>query len=212
MKIFCVDKNGRLDVEQKDAVVKILKKGGVVVLPTDTSYGLAALINKPAAVKKVFSLKGREKNKVSSIVVRSKAQALQYGRISPRITKLWAEFLPGALTLVVQAKKKIKLVTAADDTIAIRRINTPVVNQLLKALPAPVTITSANKSGQKGIYSFKGFLAQYKQSQLPAAFIDAGDLPKGAVSTVVKLTGKIDILRPGKIPATKIKKVLWPKK
>lgn len=208
MKVFVLNKEGRLSANDKAEIVTMLRQGQVIVVPTDTSYGLAALVSNQKAVEKVFRLKGRAKQKTVSIAVRSREQALEYGRISCKSTKLWRAFLPGPLTLVVESKIKRAYLVRHDNTVAIRRLATKSVNQLLRDLPAPITITSANRSGKKDIYSVEQFKAQYRGKTLPDAFINAGKLPKSELSTVVKVNDRMEIVRQGAISRKQIEKAL----
>lgn len=209
MEVFTLNDKKQLSQQDLQKVLALLNKGKVIVVPTDTSYGMAALINKKKAVKQVFSLKGRGKQKTSSIVVKSRSQASEYGRISCKPTRLWKAFLPGPLTLVVQSKiPKQEYIVRQGGTIAIRRIATPIVNQLLRKLSAPITITSANRSGKKDIYTLEQFCVQYKNKPKPAAFIDAGTLKKNPPSTVVAAFDTLEVFREGPISSNQIKKAL----
>jgi L-threonylcarbamoyladenylate synthase len=208
MNVFKLNKEKKLEKPDLQEAVSVLKKGGVVIVPTDTSYGMAALVTSKKGVAKVFKLKGRGKQKTSSMVVKSRAQALEYGRISCKPTALWKAFLPGPLTLVVEAKKKLDYITRKDKTVGIRRIDTPVVNQLLKQLPGPLTITSANRSSKPDIYSLRQFSVQYKNKTHPEIFLDAGALKKRKSSTVVACHDTIEVLREGPISANQISKAL----
>ena len=119
-----------------------------------------------------------------------------------RSKAIWRAFLPGPLTLVVWSKvKKLPFIRRDDNTIALRYIPTPVVNQLLRVLDVPVTITSANRGGKEDVYSLEEFKKQYKNGTLPEAFIDAGKLKKQKPSTVVSaLKGEeVVVLRKGPI-------------
>src|SRR5690606_538723 len=179
MKRFTLNKLGRLAGKDLAQVVSLLRRGEAVVLPTDTSYGLAVRVDRPGALKNAFSLKGRARAKTVSMAVRSKAQANAYGRFSNEVETLWKAFLPGPLTLVLPSRKRrFPYVRREDGTIAIRYLPTPCVKQILTKLPVPISITSANKSGMQDIYSHEQFLRQYQRGKLPAAFVDAGRLPK----------------------------------
>lgn len=211
MKIFKLQDDAKLTKQDRDEVAAILKKGGVAVVPTDTSYGLAAMVNHKKALARLFKMKGRVKEKTASMAVRGRSQALEYGVISCKPTALWKKFLPGPLTIVVASKKKnLPYVRRGDGTIAVRCVPTEVVHQLLRVLPAPVTITSANRAGKKDIYSLEDFSSMYKSGMLPDVFIDAGRLKKREPSTVVKaVKGQdIEILRPGPISKAQIFKAL----
>lgn len=199
-----LDKSKKISDADLRRIVSVLQKGDVVVLPTDTSYGLAGLVSKPKAVKKVFDIKGRPTKKTVSFVVRSMAQAKEYGRISCKPTKVWKEFLPGPLTLVVEAKdkgKNIPMITRKEDnSVAVRYIDTPVVMQILRKLDAPLTITSANVSDKPDIYSFEEFERQHKKNKHQAKFfVDAGKLEKNKPSTIVSFIDGVQVLRSGKI-------------
>lgn len=202
MKVFRLKQDDKLTTADLKEAAAILKRGGIIVVPTDTSYGLAALINKPASVQRVFSLKGRSSKKTVSMAVRSKAQAGRYARFSAAHEKLWKDFMPGPLTLVMDARiRKLHPLLVKNGTLAVRLVPTPAVNQLLRSIGVPITITSANKSGRGDIYSYREFMKHYKHSPLPNAFIDAGQLKRAKPSTVVRISdnGKVDILRQGPV-------------
>lgn len=211
MEVIKISRDGKLDKQDLSKVIKVLNKGGVIVVPTDTSYGLATRIDKQKGLEKVFFLKGRDKKKSVSMAVRSRAQALKYCVISCKPATLWKEFLPGPLTMVVLSKKnKMPYLQREDGTIAIRQVPTPLISQLLKALPVPVTITSANKAKKKDMYSLKEFNAQYKKAPFPDIFIDAGTLPKRIPSTVVSVKKKepVHVIRKGPISEKQIMRAL----
>lgn len=207
MMIFSLNERKKLSKADLLHASALLDKGGVLVIPTDTSYGLAARVDRPAAVKKVFALKGRSAEKSVSMVVSSQTQANLYGVISCKPKALWKAFLPGPMTLVVWSrKKKLPFLRREDGTIAIRQVPTPVVNQLLRATGVPLTVTSANRSGKDDVYSLEAFQTQYKNGTLPVGFIDAGRLKKRPPSTVVraKKGEPVEVLRRGPISQKKI--------
>ena len=211
MEIIKISSGAKLNKEELSQVTKVLNKGGVIVVPTDTSYGLAARIDNQKGLEKIFILKGREKKKSISMAVRSRAQALKYCVISCKPIALWKEFLPGPLTLVVWSKKKtLPYLQREDGTIAIRQVPTAMIDQILRALPVPITITSANKSGKGDIYSLKEFKAQYKKAPFPDIFIDAGRLKKRSPSTVVsvKKSEPVYVIRKGPITEKQIMKII----
>lgn len=209
METLSLNSQGKLTKSDLDQVASLLKKGGTIVVPTDTSYGLAAIVTKKKGVESVFRLKQRDKSKTVSMVVASQSQALEYGVVSCKPKALWKAFLPGPMTLVVWAKKTIPMVTRSDKTIAIRKIDTPVVNQILRSIGQPITITSANKSGKPDIYSLNEFLSQYKITK-PDYFIDAGKLKKTKPSTIVsaKKGEPVEVLRLGPISKKRIEDAL----
>ena len=143
------------------------------------------------------------------MVVSGREQAREYARINAYAAKLWGAFLPGALTLVLQAKgKKIEGITRDDHTVAIRRVNVPVISQLLRKIGQPLTITSANRSGKPDVFDLKDFLRQYKGKALPDVFINAGRLPKRRLSTVVGVKKGVIIHRLGAISEKAIERIM----
>jgi L-threonylcarbamoyladenylate synthase len=210
MKVFSLQSDGKLSKADRDEIITFLDNHGVVVMPTDTSYGLAAKITDKQAIKKIYQLKKREATKTLSMAVSGRAQALKYGVVSCKPTSLWKAFMPGPLTLVVWAKgKAIPFITRKDKTVAIRQVPTPVVQQILRSLSVPITITSANRSARNDIYTLTAFKKQHG-SKLPVAFIDAGTLKKVKPSTIVSaLKGEeVAVLRDGPIKSKQIKQAL----
>jgi len=88
-----------------EKAAEILKQGGVVIIPTDSSYGIAALANNSLAVKRVYEIKGREANKPSLLIVGSLDQARKLAEFTPLAEDLARKYWPGGLTLILNAKK-----------------------------------------------------------------------------------------------------------
>lgn len=187
--------------------VDFLMNGGVVVMPTDTSYGLAADATNAKAVEQVVALKGREPNKPFSVIVAGKAQAESLGRFSPVAHQLWDAFMPGSLTLIVPVAEGVRLpetVTAGGKTVGLRHPDSEFALLVAERFERPYTATSANRASQPPAFTADEFLDSLPEDQAPHLVIDAGQLPIGPVSTVVEVTDKVKILREGAIPAAKI--------
>ncbi len=180
-----------------DQAVEILQKGGIIIFPTDTSYGLAADATNPQAIKKIYQIKGRDFNKPISVIVSDIKMAKKYAMITPLVQKLFQAFLPGPLTLVLPS-------------IGIRVPNLKLCLRLAKKLGKPYTATSANLSGQPDCYSVDQIKKQLgNKIKLIDLIIDAGTLPKIPPSTVLDLTkSPPKILREGPISQKQIQKVL----
>jgi L-threonylcarbamoyladenylate synthase len=156
-----------------------LRAGGLVVLPTDTVYGLAAHPALPAAIAGVYAVKERPPEKALPLLVSGATQAATVVRVSPVAEQLMARLWPGGLTLVLPALD-------GDGTLAVRMPDHPVPLALVAALGAPLATTSANRSGQPSCTTAAEVLAQ-----LPTGYvvlIDAGPSPGGRDSTVLDLT------------------------
>lgn len=188
-------------------VVEFLQEGGVAVLPTDTSYGLAADAANPAAVEFLSQLKGRMKGQPLSVVVSERAQAERLTTFTPAAATLWERFLPGPLTLVLTAVGTAAIapdVLAEDGTLGVRYPDYEFSVLVAERFGRPYTATSANRTGQPPTYSVNEFLDSLPENLLPHLVIDAGDLPIRPVSTVVRAIGEVEVLREGAIPRADI--------
>lgn len=193
--------------------VEYLLEGGVVLLPTDTAYGLAADATNKQAVSQVFDLKGRDEAKSSAVVVSGLAQAREIAEVSELAEKLWTAFMPGPLTMVLPTHGGTGLagpVTHMGHTVGIRCPKFEVATLIAERLGRPYTATSANKADHPPAYDPAEFLDTLTDDDLPPQLvIDAGILPMVPVSTVVDLTGDLpQILREGAISQTDIMEVV----
>jgi L-threonylcarbamoyladenylate synthase len=182
--------------------VRELTAGGVVVYPTDTVYGLGADATNPAAVERVRQLKGRDAKKPILALVADLAMLEAYAKVTPLARALAGRFLPGPLTLVLEARDdRLAAIQAADGSLGFRIPDHPTCTQLIQCFGKPITSTSVNRSGEPQARQ----VADMVQSlQLGVAtvdcLLDAGELPVSAPSTVVDARGsEIQLLREGVI-------------
>ena len=130
------------------AAAEILIKGGVVAFPTETVFGLGALLNQTKAIKKIFAIKKRPKNKPLQILVPNLVAAKKLGRFNKQALALAKKYWPGPLTLVVNKTNKVsKIVTAGSSKVGLRVPKHKTILALLKVC-GPLAATSANLSGQ----------------------------------------------------------------
>src|SRR3989344_405435 len=132
-----------------------LKKGKVLVCPTDTVYGLLADATNKKAVRKVFQIKQRSPNKPLPLFVRDMRMAKKLAHISKDQELFLKKVWPGKVTAVLKAK--------AGDTIGLRIPKHHFAAKLLKAFPRPLTGTSANIAGLKPTRSLKEILSQFEK-------------------------------------------------
>ncbi len=202
------------DRNQDEAVataIEFLQDGAVVLVPTDTAYALAADAVNVQAVERVLELKGRPAEKAAiSVVVADRAQAEEFAVFNPEAARLWDTFLPGPLTLVLPVAEKVNLAQPVTDqrrTVGIRHPEYEFCSLVAERLGRPFTATSANRSGELPAYSVEEFLSQLPEDGLaPHLVIDAGSLPIRPVSTVVRVTDTVEVLREGAIPVADIMK------
>lgn len=182
---------------QKAALV--LRKGGLVLFPTDTLYGLAADATNPKALTALRELKGREKKKPISVIVPDIASIETYAVLNDISRSLAERFLPGALTLVVKATKNIPEELQLNGAIGIRIPDDPFCLALARAFGKPYTATSANKSGRETPATIREVLMQFGHEVNDIALaIDDGDRNGKKPSTVVTtVSGVPFVLREG---------------
>lgn len=136
------------DDEGLAAAASVLQAGGVVLLPTDTTYGLAALATEPDAVAQLFVLKRRPAERSIAVLVADLDQATELAELSEAEQAVADAFWPGALTLVLRRRSSVSpSLGKADGTIAVRRPAAPFVAALAADL-GPLATTSANLSGE----------------------------------------------------------------
>lgn len=195
-------------------VVRHLKCGGVIVYPTETSYGLGADATNEEAVKKIFVLKGRERGKPLPLIVGNLRDAERIARFSPRARALAKQYWPGPLTLVLPVKTRANLAMGVrfhgtvHGTVAVRVSAHPVARAIAARLGRPLVSTSANLSGKEPCYSIME-CKRYFGHQKDIFFVDGGRLKKQPPSTIVMVRGKkIQILRQGAVTLTSNKNPL----
>lgn len=178
--------------------IQIIKYGGVIVAPTETAYGLIADAMNPAAIKKIFLIKGRVKSKPLPLIAASLGMVRRFFFLNKRELALAKKYWPGPLTILLRPKKKfpIKL-----KRVAVRVSSSPVAKIICLALSHPITATSANISGKKELYSDKSVTMEFSGRRYKPDFIfPGGRIPKRKPSTIVEASGnKIIILRQGEI-------------
>jgi len=178
----------------------MLREGGVVAIPTDTLYGLAADPWNPAAVMRIFDIKGREEDRALPLVAASVSQVTQWiGEMDIVTSRLAERFWPGPLTLVMRAPTGLSLkVTAGGATIGIRVPAHAVTRALCATFDRPITATSANISGHPATDDPDG-VADRLSNGLDM-LLDAGMTPGGPPSTIVDVTqGDLRLIRAGAV-------------
>jgi L-threonylcarbamoyladenylate synthase len=183
----------------------LIARGKVVGIPTDTFYGLAADLFNLAAVEQIYRIKGRPETKALPILIRSLDQAEILARHLPdTFLKLAKQFWPGALTLVVDAARRIPLkVTANTGRVALRWPKSVIACGLVEIAGYPVTGTSANLSGFPAC-SNAAQLVKQLGDRLPL-ILDAGETGATLASTIVELRGDSwRVVREGAVPEDQI--------
>ncbi|MEZ4526875.1 MAG: L-threonylcarbamoyladenylate synthase [Desulfobacterales bacterium] len=178
----------------------IIRKGGVVVFPTSSLYGLAADAFNPDAIEKLFDLKDRSHEKAILVLI-SEIRELStlVKSVPPEARRLIEHFWPGGLTLVLEAKPDLpSALTAGSGKIGVRLCRHPVAAALAKAAGCPITGTSANLSGAGGCDRISRL--DTRIAEKADLILDAGVLKGGIGSTVADMAGGFPkILREGTV-------------
>jgi tRNA threonylcarbamoyl adenosine modification protein (Sua5/YciO/YrdC/YwlC family) len=186
------------------AAVEAVKRGDLVVLPTDTLYGLGADAFKSYAVTSLLNTKGRERNMPPPVLVGSRHTLDGLVFTLPQAARDLVEaFWPGALTIIVEHSPSLQWdIGDTDGTVGVRMPLHPVALEVLRET-GPMAVSSANKTGEPPSPT-----AEHARDQLGYAvsvYLEAGELPDSLPSTVVDLTSSPPrVVRPGAIPLEKL--------
>jgi L-threonylcarbamoyladenylate synthase len=189
------------------AAVDAVQRGDLVVLPTDTVYGLGADAFKPWAVTALLNAKGRDRQMPPPVLVGSRTTLDGLVLSLPQVARdLVAAFWPGALTIVVEHSPSLQWdLGDTNGTVAVRMPLHPVALEVLRQT-GPMAVSSANKTGQ-----LPAMTADEARDQLGysvSVYLEAGPCQDRTASTIVDLTGERPrILRAGAIPVEKLRDV-----
>jgi L-threonylcarbamoyladenylate synthase len=170
----------------------VLRRGGLVVFPTDTVYGVAADPNAPGALGRLIAAKGRDRRKQIPLLLDGGKSALRLARSASRSERrLMDRFWPGPMTLVLR--------TGPRSTEGCRVPDHPVALAILRAAGGMLRVTSANRSGEPA--ALTAAEAVKALGDCVDLVVDAGRAPGGIASTVVRVDGeRLRILREGALP------------
>ncbi len=191
-----------------------LSAGRLVVIPTETVYGLAADATNGEAVARIYEAKGRPRFNPLISHVAGPAMAHDHGLLDETASLLADRFWPGPLTLVVPKRPGsviCDLATAGLDTVALRWPDSPVTRAIIETLGRPIAAPSANRSGRVSPTTAEAAIEEIGASV--AMVVDAGPCRIGLESTIVACTGagrgsRPTLLRPGGVPTEQIETVL----
>lgn len=192
-----------------DRAVETLRAGDLVVFPTETVYGLGANAANPAAVRKIFEVKGRPAD--HPVIVHLDHQRYLHRWVSevPQTAeRLAAMFWPGPLTLILPKADNVNdIVTGGQTSIGIRIPSHPMAQQLLTAFGGGIAAPSANRFGR--LSPTKPEHVRDELGDAVEVILDGGDSPIGLESTIVScLNGEVRLLRPGFITRSQIEQVV----
>lgn len=196
------------DIKDIETAAEILRNGGIVAIPTETVYGLAADAFSGEAVKKIFEAKGRPQDNPLIVHISDFEQIYTIAREVPESAKLLAEkFWPGPLTIILPKRPEIPDETSGGlDTVAVRMPSHPVANKIIE-LSCPLAAPSANISGFPSPTSFDHVDAD--MTGRADAVCNGGECAVGVESTVITLATETPmLLRPGGVTLEQLREVL----
>ena len=186
-----------------EEILQSLKKGKVIVCPTDTVYGLVCDATNKKAVEKTFRIKNRDKKKPLPVFVKDIEMAKTLAEINERQEKILKKHWPGKFTFILRIKKHwearppnaSRLVLGKDGTIGLRVPDYKLLNSILEKFKKPLAQTSANISGKPALIKIEDIIKQFEnQKDHPDLFLDAGNFKKSKPSKVINIINKKPIV------------------
>jgi L-threonylcarbamoyladenylate synthase len=186
--------------------IAALRAGEVIIYPTETFYGIGADAFAPAALARIFEIKGRDLAKTIALIAHDEAAAFEMVSEVPAIARVLARtFWPGPLTIVLPAREGLpSALIGRDGGVGVRVSSHPIARALTQGLGRAITATSANRSGEAPARS----VAQARTALVAniKVLVEDGTLAGGAPSTVVQCDrAGWRVLRAGAIDVTQIK-------
>ena len=178
--------------------VSILKDDGVIIVPTDTVYGLACSGNSQVGVNKIYSIKKRNFNKKLPVIVDNYDRLMNMCEVNKDSLRKLKKFFPGELTIILKKKN-------SEETVAVRMINNEIINKIIERIDCFLYLTSANVSNDEPISDISGLMNEFDGK---VDMIVMGNKMSKVSSTIVDLTGnELKLVREGNIKFSKILEV-----
>jgi len=177
-------------------VVEVLKQGGVIGYPTDTTYGIGCDIFNKKGVKKIYQIKQRDPRKPFSFICADLSDVANYAQVSNFAFKIMRRHLPGPFTFVLEATRVVPdLLTTRQKTVGIRIPDNPIALAIVRELGHPLVTTSANVSGEETYQDPQEI--EESMGHMLDLVVDGGML-LGEPSTIISLVDdRIEVLRQG---------------
>ncbi|HBU27732.1 TPA: threonylcarbamoyl-AMP synthase [Candidatus Uhrbacteria bacterium] len=185
---------------QLEEAVALLKQGGVVVFPTETSYGIACDATNHLAVERVMRIKQRSGDLPMALIISGMDMARWCGILDPELEALAKRHWPGPLTVVVpEANEALSPLCLRQGTVGLRVSSHPVAHALVEGLARPIVATSANIHGKPAAYTVQEVQEQFAhQAEQPDLYLDGGTLEPLPPSMIIELVnGEVVVHRQG---------------
>jgi L-threonylcarbamoyladenylate synthase len=189
----------RVDPRALHAAVEALERGGLVVFPTDTVYGVGASVHRPEGVARLYVAKGRPLERPIPVLVSNPGAVGEVARkLDARSRALMDHFWPGPLTIVLPAASWLPVeIVRGTDSVGVRMPDHPIALELIERTGGALATTSANRSGAPETRTAGD--AASELGETVDLVLDGGETPGGVPSTVVRVleTGELEVLRVG---------------
>jgi len=186
-----------------EEIVRLLRRGGVGLLPTDTIYGLSCMALDQAAVERIRSLKSRSAGKPFIILI-SDIKMLDLLSISPEQAKITEQYWPGPLSIILSSQAP-DFLTLGTASLAVRMPDSPNLTELISSI-GPITSTSANLEGEQPVQSLPA--AQKLFGDKLDFYVNAGNLDNPPSTLAEIKDGKLEVVRQGAAKIDKDKEEL----
>jgi L-threonylcarbamoyladenylate synthase len=189
-----------------EAAADALAKGGLVVVPTDTVYGVAAALDDPGAIAALFTAKGRPSDKPLPVLGEGVAALETVVTFDPRARAVAERFWPGAVTLVLPraAHFDVDLGRGGESSVAVRVPRNDIILELVRR-SGPLAVSSANRSDEQAAVTVQQ--ARKALGEMVQVFLDGGRL-LGRPSTIVSMIDQPTLIRAGEVSFAEIQTVM----
>lgn len=211
-KYLKIEKISDISDDKWDSLSKEIKKGSLIIYPTDTVYGLGAIVTNEQSINNVYLAKSRSFTSPLIALLSSIDKVKDVAQVSDKnkelLNKLASAFWPGALTVILKRKNHIPSIMVSNgDTIGVRIPNLDLAIKIIDLAGGVLATTSANISGEATPKSYSE-LSEAIKSKVDI-LVDSGECKLGEASTIIDLTSDIPrILRKGAISIDEITKII----
>jgi len=195
-----------LTAQQLSVAAQSLRSGEVVAFPTETVFGLGVIFDNETAYKRLVSIKERPPTQPFTLMCGDIDEIAKYAELDALSEKIIKHFMPGPLTIIVKVKPDVpSFVTLNTRFIGIRVSESKLVQTLIKKVGRPLLVPSANKHGEQPALTSEQALNAFT-GEIP--YIIEGSSSSNIPSTIIKIDGKIELIRLGSIPFEKILEIV----
>jgi L-threonylcarbamoyladenylate synthase len=185
-----------------DEATKMLQNGEVIAFPTETVFGLGVIFDNPNAYQKLVDVKKRPPLQPFTLMCSEPSDIEKYVDVTPKLKKIIDKYMPGPLTIIAPLKTKLPLdVTLGTGFIGIRISDLDLIKNLIKKVGKPLLVPSANPHGATPALTLEETI-NYFDGQI--AGVIEGNVHTAKPSTIIKVNGKIELIREGPIPFNEI--------